>query len=151
MTVEYAQGNPGRIFVVRFDDGEDILAGLTDFIASREIACGIIHLLGALRDASLVTGPKEPVIPPDPNFETIHSGWEIIGVGTVYPSSDGPALHIHAGAGHGREALTGCLRKKAEVFLVIEAVIIEIAGLDIERRMDPASGAHLPYFGGLLR
>jgi predicted DNA-binding protein with PD1-like motif len=145
--MEYAEGRPGRIFVIRFDDGEDVLAGLKRFIADHEIACGIIHLLGAVRDASLVTGPKEPVIPPDPNFEAIRDGWEILALGTVYQSPEGPALHIHTAAGRGREALTGCLRVKAEVFLVVEAVILECAGLDAERRIDPASGAHLPFFG----
>jgi predicted DNA-binding protein with PD1-like motif len=147
--MEYAQGRPGRIFVLRFDDGEDVLSGLKCFIADHEIACGIIHLLGAMRDASLVTGPKEPVIPPDPNFETIRDGWELLALGTVYPSAEGPSLHIHAAAGRGRDALTGCLRNKAGVFMVVEAVIFECLDLQVERRLDPASGAHLPCFDDL--
>jgi predicted DNA-binding protein with PD1-like motif len=55
---------------------------------------------------------------------------------TVYPSQDGPKLHIHTGLGRGREGLVGCIRDRAEVYLMVEAVLFEICGLEAERAWD---------------
>ena len=37
----------------------------------------------------------------------------------------------------------GCLREKSETFLVLEAVIIEIQGINAVREPDPVSGLTL--------
>ena len=55
---------------------------------------------------------------------------------TFYPSADGPRLHIHSGLGRGREALIGCIREKAKVYLIVEMVLFEICGLEAERVWD---------------
>ncbi len=37
----------------------------------------------------------------------------------------------------------GCMREKAEVFLVLEAVIMELSGIAAVREFDPKSGLTL--------
>jgi hypothetical protein len=92
--------------------------------------------MGALRDGRAVTGPKLPVVPPTPNFEAYESAWEVFGMATIYPSIEGPKLHIHSALGRGRESILGCIRDKAEIYLIVEAVLFEICGLNAERVWD---------------
>jgi predicted DNA-binding protein with PD1-like motif len=74
-------------------------------------------------------GPEVREATPVPHFESFDSAWEVFGMATIYPSSEGPKLHMHSALGRGREALAGCVREKATVYLVIEAVLFEFSGL----------------------
>lgn len=131
--MQYSEGRIGRIFVLRMDHGEDMIDSLKMFLEEKEIESCTALFLGAMRDGRAVTGPKRPEVPPSPNFEAYESAWEVFGMATVYPSSQGPGLHIHSGLGRGREALIGCIREKARVYLVVEMVLLEICSLDAER------------------
>jgi hypothetical protein len=143
--MQYAEGRVGRVFVVRFDEGEDLLAALRRFLAEQQVKSGYLMVLGALREGRLVTGPEEAVIPPVPHWENIADGWEVLGIATFYPDDRGePALHLHASAGRGRDSLTGCLREVARVYLVVEAVVVEVEGISFRRRYDPSTGLQLP-------
>lgn len=141
-----AEGRPGRIFVVRIDHGEELVEILLQCIREKEILCGTVQVLGALQEGHMVTGPEEMVLPPIPHREEISGGWEILGAGTISWGENGPHLHLHSTAGKGNRALAGCLRDLARVYIVIEAVIIEIAGIRAIRRPDPATGLDLPRF-----
>lgn len=134
--MHYSEGQIGRVFVVRVDDGEDMLLSLGRFILEKNIQVGSIHFLGALRDGRMVTGPEEPVIPPVPHFVMFEGGWEIVGIGTISPGEDGPRIHYHASVGRSGHALTGCLREKALTYIVLEAVIMEFIGLSARREFD---------------
>ena len=78
--MQYTEGQIGRVFVVRIDDGEDMLLALRQFILDRDIRAGSIHFLGALMNGRMVTGPEEPVIPPVPHFVMFEGGWEVFGI-----------------------------------------------------------------------
>jgi predicted DNA-binding protein with PD1-like motif len=145
--MQYTEGQIGRVFVVRIDDGEDMLLALRQFILDRDIQAGSIHFLGALMNGRMVTGPEEPVIPPVPHFVMFEGGWEIFGVGTIYPGEGGPHIHYHASVGRSGHALTGCLREKAVTYLIVEAVIMEFTGLSARREFDQKMQLHLPVFG----
>jgi len=146
--MQYTEGQLGRVFVVRIDNGEDMLVSLRTFIAEKDILAGSIIFLGALMNGRMVTGPEEPVIPPVPHFVMFEGGWEIFGVGTIYPGDGGPHIHFHASAGRSGHALTGCLREKAETYLIVEAVIQEFVGLSARREFDEKMQLHLPVLGG---
>jgi hypothetical protein len=145
--MQYTEGQLGRIFVVRIDDGEDMLLSLRQFIIDKNIQAGSIHFLGALMNGRMVTGPEEPVIPPVPHFVMFEGGWEIFGVGTIYPGEEGPHIHYHASVGRSGHALTGCLREKAITYLIVEAVIMEFTGLSARREFDEKMQLHLPVLG----
>ncbi len=145
--MQYTEGQLGRVFVVRIDDGEDMLVSLRQFILDKSIQAGSITFLGALMNGRMVTGPEEPVIPPVPHFVMFEGGWEVFGVGTIYAGEGGPHIHYHASVGRSGHALTGCLREKATAYLIIEAVIMEFTGLKARREFDQKTQLHLPVLG----
>jgi len=120
------------------------------FLEKKGIESCTALFLGAIRDGRAATGPKRPEIPPSPNFEAYESAWEVFGMATVYPSGSGPRLHIHSGLGRGREALIGCIREKAEVYLLVEMVLFEICGLEAERVWDEDMQLFLLTLSGRL-
>lgn len=148
--MQYSEGQVGRVFTVRIDDGEDFIREIKRFVAAMNIQNGTIQFLGAVRSATLVTGPKEPVIPPSPRAEEIFGGWELLGFATIYPGEDGPSIHLHTAAGKGIRSLAGCLREKAEVYLVIEAIVTEFVGITAKRLPDEKTGVNLPVFDRTL-
>lgn len=145
--MQYTEGQIGRVFVVRIDDGEDMLLSLREFIQDRNIQAGSIHFLGALMNGRMVTGPEEPVIPPVPHFVLFEGGWEVFGIGTIYPGDGGPHIHYHGSVGRSGHALTGCIREKATTYLIVEAVIMEFTGLSARREFDEKTQVHLPVLG----
>lgn len=145
--MQYAEGQVGRVFVVRIDDGEDMLATIRTFVAEKNISNGSVIFLGALMDGRMVTGPEEPVIPPVPHFVMFEGGWEVFGIGTIYPGEGGPHVHIHASVGRSGHALTGCLRDQATTYLIVEAIIQEFTGFSARREYDEKMQLHLPVLG----
>ena len=145
--MQYTEGQIGRIFVVRIDDGEDMLTTLHQFVQDKGVVAGSVIFLGALREGKMATGPEEPVIPPVPHFVFFEGGWEVFGVGTIYPCEGGPDIHVHSSVGRAGHALTGCLRETAVTYLIVEAVIYEITGLSARREFDPKTQVSLPVLG----
>jgi len=145
--MQYSEGRLGRVFVIRLEDGEDLIGSVQRFLAKKGVFTGMIHVIGALREGRLITGPKEPTIPPGPPFvEKLEGAWETLGTATVYPGEGGePTVHIHASAGHGDRTLTGCLRERATTYLVVEAVVFEFLGLEARRCIDERTGLNLPF------
>jgi len=47
--MEYSQGSLGRVFVIRLEDGEDLISSVDRFLAVKGVASGMILFLGALR------------------------------------------------------------------------------------------------------
>ena len=145
--MQYSEGRLGRVFVLRIDDGEDFLAVTRDFIKDRAVRSGTLIFLGALRQGRMVTGPEELAIPPEPHYVMFEGGWEMVGIGTIYPGEDGPAIHYHASVGRAGHALTGCLREKAVTYIIAEVIVLEFTGLEIRRRPDKKTGLVLPVHG----
>ncbi len=142
--MQYSEGRIGRIFYVRIDDGEDILSTIRDFVQEKNIGSGVIHLLGALSGGMMVTGPEKEVLPPEPHFERFSGGWELFGYATITPGTHSSHIHLHGSAGRGKQAMTGCIRENAKVYIIVEAVIMEITGLDMTRQFDQHTGLTLP-------
>ncbi len=141
--MQYSEGSLGRVFVIRMDDGEDFIEAIQRFVLEKGVSSGLILFLGALREGRMVTGPREMVIPPVPHFENVEGGWETFGVATVYPGEGEPKIHIHTSVGRFERSLTGCLREKATTYLIIEAVLLELTGLEARRVFDETTGLHL--------
>ena len=134
--MQYSEGSLGRVFVLRMDHGEDLIESLQKFLKEKKIKSCTALFMGALCDGRAVTGPELPVVPPSPHYEAYESAWEVFGMATIYPSIEGPMLHIHSALGRGRQSILGCIRDKAEVYLIVEAVLFEICGLTAERAWD---------------
>jgi len=141
--MKYTKGSIGRVFLLKFEDKDILIDKLGLFVKKERIKAATMIFIGALRKGDLVTGPKKPVIPPQPNKLTFKDGWEVMGIGTVFVNSAGPQIHIHSSMGKKNRVMTGCLRGKSEVFLVIEAVLLELKGVKASKEIDPQTGLNL--------
>ena len=145
--MQYRKGNLGRIFVAKLDHGDDLLAEIECLVTMEHIEAGIFYLIGALKKASLVAGPKECTIPPEQLWQQFDDGREILGIGTIFQNQDNhPSIHLHGTLGKGDKPLTGCIRLETEVYLVAELIILELLDTHCIKKMDPISGFHLLGF-----
>lgn len=138
--MQYAQGTIGRVFLLKFEDKDDLLGEMKKLAVVEHIRAATIMLLGGMRSAGIVSGPREPVIPPDPLWVNFNDGREIVGFGTLFRHGEEPVIHLHGAIGRGDETFVGCVRKDSTVFLVVEAMITEITGIDAKKEPDSASG-----------
>lgn len=131
--MDYRSGKINRVFTIRFDDGDDFLGELTNLIIKENIRTGWFHVIGGLREAGVVTGPKEPVMPPEPVWDEVRGARETLGTGSIFWDDDEPKIHLHAAMGHHGDTLTACVRKQTKVYLVLEVYLIEITEIDASR------------------
>lgn len=141
--MKYTKGSLGRVFLLKFENNDVLIDKLSLFVKKERIKAATMIFIGALREGDLVTGPKKPVIPPQPNKVAFKDGWEVMGIGTVFVNSRGPQIHIHSSMGKKNKSLTGCVRGKSKVFLVIEAVVLELKGVKASKDIDPSTGLNL--------
>jgi predicted DNA-binding protein with PD1-like motif len=146
--MEYDKGAVARVFYIRFDHGDDLFEELTHLVRREKVRNGWFQIFGGLGGAEVVIGPKEPVMPPEPVWSRTQETREIIGSGTVLWDKDRPAVHLHAAMGHHGDTLTACVRKRAEVYLVVEAVLFELSGMQISRPWYEKGGFNRPEFVG---
>ncbi len=131
--MEYRTGSLGRVLTIRFDDGDDVLEGLQVIVRDEEIDNAWFQILGGVRHADVVTGPKKPVMPPDPVWCEVDGAREVVGSGSIYMDGDEPRIHLHAAMGHHGETLTACIRKNTKVYLILEVLLFELKGIDASR------------------
>ncbi len=141
--MEYEVGNIGRVIVARGFEGEDVYAQIEGLAAKERIATATVLVVGGLRKAKVVVGPKNPVGRIEPQYVEFDDAREIAGVGTLFSDDGVPKLHLHGAIGRGNEAINGCPRGGATVFCVLEVVIFEITGTGAARTIDPEIGLKL--------
>ena len=141
--MKYQQGSLGRVFLLKFEDEDNLLEEIKKMAIREKIKVGTIMIVGGIRSAGMVTGPKEAVIPPDPLWADFSDAREILGFGTLFWKDDEPAIHLHGAVGRGNEILIGCIRKNSSVYLVVEAVITELVGINARRVMNEKAGLAL--------
>ena len=141
--MEYVAGRIGRVFVVRLRDGDEIYPCLEGLAGKEGIQSAVVLCIGGVRSGKMVTGPKEALGKIEPMFSEFNDARELAGVGTIFWDGGKPSLHLHAAVGRGEETLVGCPRGGAVVFLIQEAVMIELLGIEAKRLEDPESGLKL--------
>ena len=141
--MNYTQGNLGRVFVARLEDGESVYTAVEEIATREGVSSAAVLAVGGMRKGKVVTGPVSPTGKIVAHYEEFDDARELVGVGTVFPQDGKPSLHFHAGIGRGDSALVGCPRAGMSVFLVLEVVIIELLGVNAQRMPDKASGLNL--------
>jgi uncharacterized protein len=141
--MRYTKGSIGRIFLLKFEDDDIVLDELDRLARHEKLKAATFIFLGALKKGHIVTGPKKPVIPPEPNWTKFKDGWEVMGVGTIFTNKKGPQIHIHTSMGKKNKVITGCVRRDSKVFLVIEAIVFELKGVKATKAIDPKTGLNL--------
>jgi len=136
--MDYQTGKIGRVIVARGFEGEDVYEEIESIAAKEGVRSAAVMLIGGLRSARVVVGPKSPTGPIEPQYTEFDDAREIAGVGTIFRDCDDetPRLHLHAAIGRRDEVIAGCPRGGAKVFCVLEVVIFEIDGLDASRALD---------------
>jgi predicted DNA-binding protein with PD1-like motif len=140
-----SEGKTGRVFVLRLEDGDIVPDCIEKFASDNSIECGHVILVGGIGGGQVVTGPRKTnEMPPDPLYLPVDGAHEVAGIGVLAPNKEGqPVLHIHASMGRAGRTLTGCLRPGVTTWLVGEAIIYEITGVDAKRLPDERSGFDL--------
>lgn len=138
--MKYQTGETGRVVVARFEDGDSILQGLTDIAKRENIRAGVFYLVGGMKAGRFVVGPEKEELPPVPVWRELAESHEIVGIGTLFWQGEEPKLHFHGAYAKRDSVKAGCMRESAETFLVLEAIIMEIKGVNAVRELDPASG-----------
>lgn len=136
------EGQSGRIFVLRLEDGDVVPQCIEQFALGNKIGLAQVILLGGVTDGQIVVGPRRSdELPPRPMLLPVDAAHEVMGVGILATGTDGkPNLHIHGALGRSGQTVTGCLRMGVKTWLIGEAVVIEIKGATAARVKDPASG-----------
>ena len=141
--MKYQVGKTGRVVMARFEDREELLENINTIARKEEIKSAVFCLLGGIRQGRVVVGPEKDELPPTPVWRDLKESHEVLGIGTIFWDESGPKIHFHGAFGKKDMVKVGCLREIAETFLVLEAVIIEIEGINAQRKFDPASGLTL--------
>jgi len=138
--MRYQVGETGRTVIAKFEDGDNILQGLSEIIKKENIRAGVFYLVGGMKSGRFVVGPEKEELPPVPIWRELNESHEVVGVGTIFWQGNEPKLHFHGAYAKRDSVKVGCLREKAETFLVLEAIIIEIKGVNAVRELDSVSG-----------
>ncbi|KKO19046.1 MAG: DUF296 domain-containing protein [Candidatus Brocadia sp.] len=141
--MKYQVGAVGRVVVARFEDKEDVLGNLGTIAKKEGISAAAFYLLGGMREGKIVVGPEKDELPPAPVWRTLGESHEIVGFGTIFYQNNEPKVHFHAAFGKKDTVKVGCLRENSQTFLVLEAVIIELNGINALREFDPVSGLNI--------
>ena len=138
--MKYQVGKVGRIVVAKFEDKEDVLANLGNIVKKEDIKAAAFYLVGGMREGKIVVGPEKDVVPPTPVWKNLGESHEVVGFGTIFYQGNEPKVHFHGAFGKKDMVKVGCLRENSSTFLVLEAVIIELSGINAIRDIDPALG-----------
>lgn len=135
-----AEGTIGRVFMLRLQDGDRIPDSIEQFAAEKNIEAAYCALLGGAGKGKLVVGPlDEEAEKIEPIVRVLSGVHEAAAIGTLFKNAQGePKLHMHAVLGNNNETLCGCVRQGVEVWKIAEVLILELAGLGLSRKYDPA-------------
>ena len=133
-----SEGQFGRTFVIRLEDGDVIPDCIESFAAEKKILVGQVIIVGGIGGGEVVVGPRRSdEMPPEPMLLPLDGAHEVVGVGLIAPNEMGkPVLHIHAALGRAGKTTTGCLRLGVYTWIVGEVIICEILGTDVIRVTD---------------
>jgi predicted DNA-binding protein with PD1-like motif len=139
------EGSPGRIFVLRLEDGDAIPAAIDAFARDNNVKSACVFLLGGMRTGQVVCGPRDSdTLPPDPVLLPVIGAHEILGIGLIAPGANGmPGLHMHAALGRDGNTTVGCIRPGLETWHIGEVVVLELLGVNIQRVIDNKTGFEL--------
>jgi predicted DNA-binding protein with PD1-like motif len=144
--MKYSEAKPGRIFVIRLEDGDIVHEAIESFAKEHAVkAATLVILGGADKGSRLVVGPEDgravSVMPMSLTLENVH---EVAGVGTLFPDDEGnPVLHMHMACGRDDDTVTGCVRTGVKVWHIMEAVLFELVDSTGVRRLDKITGFKL--------
>lgn len=130
-----------RTFAVVFDAGDEVIAGLNDFVRAHRVTAAAFTGIGALSDAVLGYFDWEKK---EYKHIPVREQVEVVGlVGNVALGEDGkPSLHPHIVVSRSDASAMGGHLLEAHVRPILELVVTESPG-HLQRRKDPQTGLAL--------
>jgi predicted DNA-binding protein with PD1-like motif len=144
--MRFSEARPGRVFVIRLEQGEVVHEVLERFAADQGVrSAAVLMVGGADKGSRLVVGPEDgdvrPVVPLEHVLSKVH---EMAAVGTLFPDEAGRlSLHVHTALGREGGATVGCIRRGVVVWLILEVIMLELTGTKARRVGDPTTGFEL--------
>jgi len=144
--MKYSEAKQGRTFVLRLEHGETIHEQIEAFAREQSIQAGVVVVVGGAAPGSTIIAGTEgeqraPLVVKRHVLEGVH---DAMGTGTIFPDEAGnPLLHLHMGCGRGERSVTGCIREGVRVWLVMEAVVMELVQTGAARVEDESTGLKL--------
>ena len=141
--MKYQTGRAGRVVVARFEDNDDVLGGIAEVSRNEGIRAAVVYLVGGMKGGRFVVGPETEEMPPRPVWRELAESHEMLAIGTLFYEGEEPRVHLHGAFGKRDAVKVGCMRENSRTFLVLEAVMIEIEGVNAVREKDPITGLAL--------
>jgi len=146
--MEYTTGAVGRCVCIRLHEGDPVYGSIQSVAEKEGIAAGVVVVVGGVKNGAVVVGPVDQDERPLKTIvKKFNDAREIAGVGTLFKNETGEMkLHLHASIGKGSEPIVGCPRLGLDCWLVTEAIILELVGLNAIRAKEGAEGLELLTF-----
>ena len=144
--MRYSEARPGRVFILRLEDGDIVHETIERFAAEHNIMAASLIAVGGADDGSrLVVGPREDRgLPLEPMQYALEHAHEIAGVGTLFRDEAGvPMVHMHMACGREGRTITGCIRTGVKVWHVMEVILQELTGTTARRATEQPLGLKL--------
>lgn len=144
--MRYSEARPGRVFILRLEDGDIVHETIERFAAEHNIMAASLIAVGGADDGSrLVVGPREDRgLPLEPMQYALEHTHEIAGVGTLFRDEAGvPLVHMHMACGREDSTITGCIRIGVKVWHVMEVILQELTGTTARRATEQPLGLKL--------
>ena len=137
--MRFSEARPGRVFVLRLEDGDIVHETIERFALEQGIeAASLIAVGGVDCGSRLVVGPREDRgLPVQPMQWELQHAHEIAGVGTLFRNEAGtPLVHMHMACGREGGTVTGCVRPGVKVWHVLEVIMHELVGTSARRAIE---------------
>ena len=144
--MQFTEAKLGRIFVVRLHDCDHLPDVLEKFAEEKNIDAALCFLIGGAKERGcVVVGPKGgEELPVEPVVTLLSGVSEVCGVGTLFLNEEGKSkLHMHASFGRGEKAITGCVRRGVDIWLIGEVIVLELTKTTAKRVIDETTGFEL--------
>ena len=131
-----------RTYAVVFDDGEEVIDGLTAFAAEEQVTAARLTAIGAFRSATLGYFDMEEKdyreIPVDTQVEVL----SLVGNIAVHREKNEPKVHAHVVVGLPDGTTRGGHLLEARVRPTLEVLVVE-SPEHLQREVDPDTGLAL--------
>ena len=118
--MKYTQGFMGKVFVARLDDGDSIKGSIENICIREGLRDAVVYLVGGLRDEK-------------------REG-KLVGLGFVCPKNNKPDFLFHASIGNMQETFVGQSDATVVADQIVEAIVVELGGIDAMRFFDEKLG-----------
>ena len=118
--MKYTQGFLGKVFIAKLDDGESIEEAIENICIREGLRNAIVYLMGGLREEG-------------------REG-KLLGTGIVLPKNKKPNFSFHASMGNKDGSFVGQSDPGIQADQIVEAIVIELGGVDAKRDFDEKLG-----------